>query len=142
MLASALALDGQPAAIDQMILARQPAFPGAPVDAPFAPGDQLTAQIFWHASGQYGQPLAISLQIIGPNDRKVAQWDGAAGGDWQPAQSWQNGKRVRQDVPLKLDPATPSGTYRLLLVAYNPANGTPQLIAGQQAVTLGEIRVR
>ncbi len=142
LLTAALALDGQPAVIEQVILARQPAFPGAPADAPFAPGDQLTAQIFWHSDGKDIQPLAISIQVIGPNDRKVAQWDGPAGGEWQPSQSWSIGERIRQDVPLRLDPATPSGSYRLLLIAYDPSNGTLQLIAGQQAVNLGEISVR
>jgi hypothetical protein len=141
MLAEALPLDGRPAVLGQLVLARRPAFPGAQFDATLAAGEQLTAQLYWQATGSDTRPLAISLQVIGPDDRKIAQWDGAAGGDWRAAAGWAVGDRVRQDIPLALDPAAPAGTYRLLLAAYDPATGAPQLIAGQQAVVVGELAV-
>ena len=56
--------------------------------------------------------------------------------------SWSSGERVRQDVPLALDAATPPGRYRLLLVVYDPASGAPRPVAGQQALLLGEIEVQ
>jgi hypothetical protein len=84
----------------------------------------------------------VSAQLLGPDDRKYAQWDGPLGGEWRPIQSWAAGDRVRQDIPLTLDPATPPGSYRLLLVAYDAATGQPRLFGGQSALSLGEVTVR
>ena len=84
----------------------------------------------------------VSLQVLGADDHKYAQWDGPLGGDWRPIQSWSAGERVRQDVPLALDPAMPPGAYRLLLVVYDPATGQPRTFGGQGALSLGELVVR
>ena len=135
-------LDGQQADLAGALLTRKPAWPGAPGDAPFAPGTPFTVQLFWQARTPTGQPLMISIQALGPDNRKWAQWDGALGDDWRPIQGWQAGDRVRQDVPLRLDPATPPGSYRLALVAYDPASGQPQPFGGENMLQLGELQVQ
>ena len=84
----------------------------------------------------------VSLQVLGADNHKWAQWDGALGGDWRPIQSWQTGERVRQDVPLRIDPATPPGTYRLALVVYDPTSGQPEPFGGQNALDLGELTIQ
>ena len=142
LLSAPLALDARAIQIDQIVLKRRPAAPGAAADAPFAAGDALAVRIHWQATNLDPRALAISVQIIGAADTKIAQWDGAAGGDWYPASAWRTGDHIRQDVPLLLNPAAAPGTYRVLLAAYDPANGSPQLIAGQQAVVVGELVVR
>ncbi len=142
LLNAALALDARPAQIAQIILKRQSVAPGAGAAALFAPGDPLTAQIYWQANAADPRPLAISVQIIGPNDTKIAQWDGTAGGDWYPASAWAAGDAIRQDVPLTLRADALPGTYRLLLAAYDPTTGVAQPIAGQQAVVVGELLLR
>jgi hypothetical protein len=135
-------LDSHAVALEQAVLARQPAWPGAAGDAPLAAGAPLTAELFWRAGQTAAQPMMISLQLLGADDHKWAQWDGTLGGDWRPAPSWQAGERVRQDVPLLLDPATPPGRYRLALVVYDPASGRPQTFGGQSSLELGELTVR
>jgi hypothetical protein len=142
LLNASLILDARPAQIAQIILKRQPAAPGAGFDAPYTHGDQLTVQMYWQAQAVDPRPLAISVQVIGSNDAKIAQWDGTAGGDWYPASAWAAGDAIRQDVPLTLRADALPGTYRMLLAAYDPTTGIPQPIAGQQAVVVGELVLR
>jgi hypothetical protein len=135
-------LDRQPADLAGALLTTRPPWPGAPGDAPQPPGARLSVALFWRARAAGGQPLMISVQALGADDRKAAQWDGALGGDWRPVQSWAAGDQVRQDVPLQLDPATPPGRYRLALVAYDPTTGQPQPFGGEQMIQIGELEVR
>lgn len=135
-------LDNRAAALDQALLLRRTPWPGAPADAPFAPGGQLTAQLYWQAGSSPAPPTMVSLQVLGADSHKWAQWDGALGGDWRPIQAWQAGERVRQDVPLQIDPGTPPGSYQLVLVAYDPASGQPQTFGGQNSLLLGELTIQ
>jgi hypothetical protein len=135
-------LDNRAAAIEQALLMRRTPWPGAPADAPVPPGGQLTAQLYWQAGSSPAPPMMVSLQVLGADSHKWAQWDGALGGDWRPIQAWQAGERVRQDVPLLIDPATPPGSYQLVLVLYDPASGQPQTFGGQNSLQLGELIVQ
>jgi hypothetical protein len=142
-------IDQQPVVLQQALLARRTPYPGAPPDAPFAPGAPLTTQLFWQAGSTpaaaavgVAPPMMISLQLLGADSHKWAQWDGTLGGDWRPVQAWQPGEQVRQDVPLQIDPATPPGAYRLVLVVYDPASGRPETFGGQSSLDLGELVVQ
>jgi hypothetical protein len=115
--------------------------PGAPRDTAISKQQALNVQLYWQGQAS-AAPLMVSVQLLDAEDRKWAQWDGVIGGDWMPIMQWQNDQRVRQDLPLSLDPETPAGNYRVLLVAYDATNGQPVPLAGQQAVSLGEIAIR
>lgn len=132
-------------ALRQAVLERRAPPPGIMPQTPFAAGDRLGIQLYWRGAPQRRElatmPM-ISLQIIDGANRKWAQWDGILGGDWRPATAWQPGEAVRQDVPLTLDPATPPGDYRLLLVIYDPATGQPLALDGQNVVALYAFQVR
>jgi hypothetical protein len=136
------ALDDGAATLDGALLYRRPPWPGVGREAPWRPGDTLSVRLGWRAADAPAPPLMVSLQVLGADDHKYAQWDGPLGGDWRPNQSWSAGERVRQDVPLTLDPATPPGAYRLLLVVYDPATGQQRTFGGQAGLSLGELMVR
>jgi hypothetical protein len=138
---TARSLDSRAAALEQALLVRRAPWPGAPADAPIPAGGPLTAQLFWQAGSSPAPPMMVSLQVLGADSHKWAQWDGVLGGDWRPVQAWQAGERVRQDVPLLIDPATPAGRYQLVLVVYDPASGQPQTFGGQSSLDLGELIV-
>jgi hypothetical protein len=142
LLPDARGIDGGAAMLDGALLHRRPPWPGAGRDAPLRPGDLLSIRLGWRAADVRAPPLMMSLQVLGADNHKYAQWDGPLGGDWRPIQTWGAGERVRQDVPLMLDPATPPGAYRLLLVVYDPATGQPRTFGGQGALSLGEVVVR
>jgi len=139
---AARSLDRQAIALEQAVLARRTPWPGAPADTPAPPGAPLTTQLFWRAGSAPAPPMMVSLQLLGADNHKWAQWDGALGGDWRPVQTWQPGERVRQDVPLQIDLATPPGAYRLALVVYDPASGRPETFGGESSLDLGELVVR
>lgn len=53
--------------------------------------------------------------------------------EWRPAQTGQGQFRI------KLDPATPPGTYPVTVGVYNPENGERLEIAGEQGQPLGNV---
>lgn len=140
LLGQPVTLDNGQASLQRAVLTHTTPWPGAGADAPLQTGTLLRIALGWRAEQPNSQPLMVSLQVLGSGDRKYAQWDGVLGGDWRPIQGWQAGDQVRQDVPLTLDPSTPPGEYRLLLVAYDPATG-PQAFGGQQALELARLQV-
>lgn len=109
------------------------------------PGADLQLGLQWQVTEAAPQPLLVFAQILGPDDRKYAAWDGAAGGDWWPSPAWQPGDRIWQDVPLTLDPATPPGRYRLVVGLYRADTGERLPVAGPQAqgglIVLDEIEI-
>ena len=124
------------------LLARQPARPGDPPDAPLSAGESFGARLFWRAERPPDRPLMVSLQVVDADNHKWAQWDGPVGGAWRPLTGWGPAEQVRQDVPLALDPATPPGRYRLQMVVYDPSDGRPLPFGGEQSLGLGELEVR
>lgn len=142
LLADEQRLDGGAVTLEAALLRRQPPWPGADRAAPLPPADPFTVQLWWRADQPPAQLVMVSLQVLGADDHKWAQWDGPLGGDWRPVHTWRSGDRVRQDVPLTLDRATPPGTYRLILIVYDPATGQPDTFNGQRALELGELIVR
>ncbi len=108
-----------------------------------APGDALQLGLLWQANAPMKQPYLVFAQLLDTQNRKVAQWDGAAGGDWWPTPAWQPGQRVWQDVPLQIAADAPPGRYRLLVGVYDPATGARLPLAdGQDALELGMVEVR
>ncbi|HEX6289068.1 MAG TPA: hypothetical protein VFZ66_07745 [Herpetosiphonaceae bacterium] len=113
---------------------------------PIQPGADLRLGVQWLVAAPVAEPLLVFAQILGPDDHKWAAWDGAAGGDWWPSQAWQPDDRIWQSIPLKLDPATPPGRYRLVVGLYSAATGERLPVGGAQAqgsmIILDEIDVQ
>lgn len=106
------------------------------------PGQQLRAALLWEARAQPAQVYLVFVQLLDATDRKAAQWDGAAGGDWYPTSVWQPGQQIWQDVPLQIAADAPPGSYRLIAGLYNPADGQRLRFAdGSDSVQLGTVEV-
>lgn len=87
------------------------------------PGAELRLSLDWIAQAATPEPLLVFAQVLGADDHKWAAWDGAAGGTWWPSPLWRAGDRLRQDLPLTLDAATPPGRYRLVVGLYRATTG-------------------
>jgi hypothetical protein len=112
-------------------------------DTQLRPGDQLRTSLLWRAEQPQSQLYLVFVQLLDDADRKGAQWDGAAGGDWWPTPVWQPGQRVWQDVPLTIAADAPPGSYRLIAGLYDPATGARlRWQDGGDALLLGEVEVR
>lgn len=113
---------------------------------PVRPGADLRLGLQWQVAESSAEPLLVFAQILGPDDHKWAAWDGAAGGDWWPSPAWQSGDRIWQELPLKLDPSTPPGRYRLVTGLYKASTGEGLPVSGPQAqnglIVLREIDVQ
>lgn len=113
---------------------------------PARPGADLQLGLQWQVAESIAEPLLIFAQILGPDDHKWAAWDGAAGGDWWPSPAWQPGDRIWQELPLKLDPSTPPGRYRLVAGLYKAGTGEGLPVGGPHAqnglIILSEIDVQ
>jgi hypothetical protein len=108
-----------------------------------APGEAVQLSLLWQANAPIRQPYLVFAQLLDAQNRKVAQWDGAAGGDWWPTPAWQPGQRVWQDVPLQVAADAPPGRYRLLVGVYDPATGARLPLAdGQDALEPGVVEVK
>lgn len=108
------------------------------------PGTTLHTSLRWLAlQPQPQQVYLVFVQVLDETNRKIAQWDGAAGGDWYPTPAWQAGQRIWQDVPLKIADDAPPGRYRVIAGLYDPVTGTRlHTTDGNDAVVLGQIDVR
>jgi hypothetical protein len=106
------------------------------------PGEQLQVALLWQAE-QGSLPLyAVTVQVLDAANTKIAQWDGAAGGDGYPSSRWQVGERIWQNVPLKIAGDALPGEYRVIAGLYDPLTGERLMLDdGTDAVELGFVKV-
>ncbi len=110
---------------------------------PLRPGETGTLSLRWHALQQPpSAPVMLFVQVLDDNDRKIAQWDGAVGGDWWPSPAWQPGQHIWQDVPLEIAADAAPGRYRLIVGLTSTATGQNlPLSDGGGILGLGEVEV-
>ena len=107
------------------------------------PGGQLRVSFLWQPEqAQPPQPWLLFVQVLDAQDRQIANWTGAAGGDWYPTPAWQPGQRIWQDVPLAIAQDATAGTYRVIAGLFNPATGERlHLQDGADMLVVGEVVV-
>lgn len=106
------------------------------------PGQQARVSLLWQAEQPPAQLYMVFAQVIDEENRKVAEWNGAAGGDWWPSPTWQAGQRVWQDVPLDIAADAAPGSYHLVVGLFNAASGERlRLPDGSDMLVLSEIKV-
>ncbi len=107
------------------------------------PGERAWLSLLWQAERAQPQLYLVFAQVLDDADRKIAQWDGAVGGDWWPTPVWRAGQRVWQDVPLTVAANAPPGRYRVIVGVYDPATGRRLPLAdGSDALLLTHLEVQ
>lgn len=79
--------------------------------------------LWWRADWQPSQPYQVRLELKDGRGRVVAQ--GLYPLSIAPVQDWQPGEVVRERYPLTFAPATPGGSYRLVLTLSDAAGSAP-----------------
>jgi len=87
------------------------------------PGDRVRVSLLWQTRQVQEDFAMVFVQLLDTENRKVAEWNGAAGGEWCPTTAWQPDQRIWQDIPLTIAPDAPAGSYRLVAGLFNVKTG-------------------
>lgn len=106
-------------------------------------GDDSQVSLEWQAhTAQPPSPYLVFVQVLDEQDRKIAEWNGAAGGDWHPTPAWQPGQRIWQDIPLTIAADAAPGTYRVIIGLFDATSGERLPIGdGNTMFQIGEIEI-
>jgi hypothetical protein len=95
-----------------------------PLAASLQPGQALAVRLWWRRHGPAPAEARVSVQLLGENDRIIAQRDAALGRGERPLSAWQPGETVADLVLLGIPGgACPPDLGLLNLAVYDPAGG-------------------
>jgi hypothetical protein len=109
------------------------------------PGAPLTVTLEWRAAQKIDRDYTVSLQLLDPQGKLVAQHDAMPVNNTLPTTTWHPGESVADAIPLPLPATLTAGTYQLIVVMYDhqtlqrlPVHGAGQ--TGDHAV-VGTVKV-
>lgn len=106
------------------------------------PQDEMQVSLLWQAEQSLPTSYLVFVQLLGEGDHKIAEWNGAAGGDWYPTIVWQVGQRMWQDIPLAIAADAQPGHYRTIVGLFDPVSGERlHLQDGSPMMSVGEVEV-
>ena len=83
-------------------------------------GQTLNVGLYWQTLTAPGQDFTTFLHLLNSDGTIVAQVDLPPFAGTRPTSSWKPGELVRDEYPLVLPPALPTGKYRLVVGLYLP----------------------
>jgi hypothetical protein len=95
-----------------------------------APGDTLTARLYWQARAEFVQDYTAFFQLIGPDGLLYGQVDQAPGAGAFPTTGWLPGEYIADDYKVSLAQNAPRGDYKIAIGLYNPNTGERLPVAG------------
>ncbi len=104
-----------------------------------AQGETLHLELVWVAQAPLPVDYKLFVHVAGPDGVPIAQWDGLPGLNTARTSAWEVGEPFTDHVLMPIPADVPTGTYRLLVGMYDPANGER---LGATAVDLGEVTIR
>lgn len=82
------------------------------------PGETAVLTLYWRGLEKMEINYTISAQVLGPENRRLAQEDSwPLDGDF-PTAAWEPGERVEDTYNLVLAPDTPPGKYKIQIAVY------------------------
>jgi hypothetical protein len=101
------------------------------------PGDEMHVDLYWQALADMSFDYSVSLQLLGPDGRLVAQDDRPAGQGQAPTSEWEPGESVLDPRVIEVPANLAEGEYTLQALVYDWRNGvrlaTPD---GKSVITL------
>ena len=95
----------------------EPQRPSSGVEA----GKRLGVTLYWRASKKTDENAKISLRLVDPSGRQVAQQDGMPIYDAYPTSAWRPGEVIVDTHYLPIPLGTVPGDYRITLSLYSPS---------------------
>ncbi len=87
------------------------------------PGEVVQVRLTWEAERTPSERYKVFLQLLGVQDRLIAQRDSEPVGGNQPTNTWRPGEVVEDNYGILIPLATPPGRYRLIVGMYDPITG-------------------
>ncbi len=100
----------------------------------FYPGQSFDLTLSWETLGRTAQPHAIFVQLIDLAAPTILHGSGDAPprSGWYPTHRWATDVCFDDSYTVRINPATPPGTYRLLVGLYDSASGLRQPVRVMQ----------
>jgi hypothetical protein len=108
----------------------------SPIPERLTPGDLLSLQLMWVATGPTAEPLTAFVHLAGPDGTPVAQDDHQPEGGFYPTTGWHAGEPTTDTFTLTLPAALPPGPYILATGWYNAAGVRVAVAGGGDAIML------
>lgn len=114
----------------------------------YHPGQRLDLDLFLQVTKPVGEDLQVFVHLLDANGKRVAGFDGPAGGTWWPTSAWEPGHVVVDRYPLPVPADLRPGAYTLAVGLYRLANLERIPVTGpsgqtaDQAALLTKIEVR
>ncbi len=88
-----------------------------------AAGDTLHLKLYWRALAEMETSYKVFTHLIGEDDQIWGQKDDFPGQGTLPTSGWMEGEVIADEYLLEVEPAAPSGQYRLKAGMYDPLSG-------------------
>ncbi|NDJ36177.1 MAG: hypothetical protein GYB64_16090, partial [Chloroflexi bacterium] len=82
------------------------------------PGEETTVTLYWQGLREIEQNYTVSVQVLAPDNSRVAQVDRWPQNGGAPTAGWEPGAVVIDPVPVRVDPEAVPGEYRVQVVLY------------------------
>jgi 4-amino-4-deoxy-L-arabinose transferase-like glycosyltransferase len=82
------------------------------------PGGRLYLSLYWRADRTMDEDYTVFVHVIDAEGRIWGQQDNQPEGGFYPTSFWDVGEAVRDDYGFDIDPAAPSGEYRIEVGMY------------------------
>ena len=113
-----------------------------PRPLPLAAGDTLHIRLVWHSLHPIPADLTVSLQLLDGESQLRAQTDRPPRGGLAPTSSWEVNSRIEDRYALPIPHDLPPGTYRLVVILYDPETKARWLLSsGEDAFLLSTLQV-
>jgi hypothetical protein len=102
-------------------------------------GQETKVTLYWQCQKPSKASLKSILTLVDEEGDVWGQGRGVEAGDWD--DPWERGLVIRDKLKLEVDPATPVGTYRLLLSLYDGEKGERLPTPGGEEVPLSLVMI-
>jgi hypothetical protein len=99
------------------------------------PGENLSVTLFWRSLRSIGEDYVVSLQLMAPDGRLVAQADGPPAQGRYPTSIWEEQETVVDQRQLRIPVEVPQGEYQLAVVVYGSQEQKRLAVSGQGSTT-------